>query len=77
MSNDPLVTACRDAMECLETMPCRGIGADGPTLDEMLEHVERTHQPWGADATYHAAQEAWRRLERGLAEADAKKKGDS
>jgi hypothetical protein len=50
------------ARAALETMPCGGIGEDGPTIAELNETAERGWS-WDDDAAYHAAQLAWRMLE--------------
>ena len=54
------------AMDELQNMPCGGIGADGPTLDEIDAHVEETEECIDNDAFLHTAQRTWRLLERAL-----------
>ena len=67
MSVEDLIAAVRDAMDELEMAPIGGIGADGPTLDEMDAHVLATGCCWGDAADYHMAQRAWRLLDGGMA----------
>ena len=64
-------SAAKDAMGILEQMSMGGIGADGPTLEELNEYAKKTGQPLEC-ADYHTVQLAWRTLERGLSDAKIK-----
>ena len=44
------------AMKALENIPSGGIGAGGPTLEELYE-TENCGGVWCRDANYHHAQE--------------------
>jgi hypothetical protein len=46
------------AMDCLEQMPCGGIGADGASQTELDEASEQG-DAFDKDAIYHTAQQAW------------------
>ena len=50
--------------EVLEQLSCGGIGAEGPTLEELDEFVETNQKPYGDDQDYHTVQYAWRLLEK-------------
>lgn len=58
----------KEAMATLEGIAAGGIGANGPTLKELDDHVEATGRSWEDDADYHTAQRAWRLLEAALKE---------
>ena len=59
--------ACKDAMAVLSTQaPMGAVGRDGPTLRQLNACIEKTGLPYDDDACYHAMQQAWRILEKGL-----------
>jgi len=60
-----------EAMRVLSDASCGGVGAEGPTLDEMKE-IWDTGKTVGEDAYYDTCQHAYRLLEKALEE-DAKK----
>lgn len=54
-----------EIQETAEMMPVGGIGADGPTIDE-LNQAAKEGQPYGGDANYDTAQRIWRLAETAL-----------
>lgn len=55
-----------EAMKMLESFPCGGVGKDGPTIEELDSHAERTYLAWEDNSDYHCVQYAWRKLERAM-----------
>jgi hypothetical protein len=51
-------------MEVLEDLSCGGVGAEGPTIEEMFQYTEATGMSYDNDADYHTVQYAWRLLEK-------------
>ena len=67
MNIDTMEKAMREAMDTLQSQMSMGaIGEYGPSIEEMDAFVEKDHGPYGENADYHAAQLAWRTLEKGL-----------
>jgi hypothetical protein len=53
----------REIQEISENLPCGGIGAEGPTQEELDAANEEGH-PVEDDAVYHAGQQIWLLAER-------------
>lgn len=51
-------------MSVLEQLSCSGLGAEGPTLEELDQYVEMYQKPYEDNSDYHTVQYAWRLLEK-------------
>ncbi|MDP2682029.1 MAG: hypothetical protein Q8P28_04360 [Deltaproteobacteria bacterium] len=62
MKRDEIIIGLiKEAMECLESMPCGCIGEDGATQEELYEatYYYNGDANCDDDANYHPAQQAW------------------
>ena len=59
--------AIKDAMEEIGNLPCGITGEQGPTLEELDDHVKKTGRSFDDDAIFHTGQRAWRILDNALA----------
>lgn len=52
-----------EAMGTLENLSMGGIGADGPTVEELDDYADKTGGCFEDNADYHTGQRTWRLLE--------------
>ena len=64
-SLDPLFDIFREIQDCVENMPCGGIGKDGPTQEELDEASKEGH-PVDGDSMHHQGQQTWLIAQRGI-----------
>ena len=63
--SNPLLSILQEIQQCVEDMPCGGIGENGATQTELDEANERGC-PVESDAMYHQSQQAWLIAQRGI-----------
>lgn len=64
-SLNPLLDILHEIQDCVENMPCGGIGKNGPSQVE-LDDASKEGRPVEEDATYHQGQQSWLIAQRGL-----------
>lgn len=64
--DERLYNAIIEAMDELKNASMGGIGEDGPTLQQLDDHVEKTGRDFADNADYHTMQRVWRILDDAL-----------